>query len=429
MADSQTPLLWICPKIPHPPSDGARHASAVLIRELARSGTPLDLVCLIEGRPDHSPEEVREALGCRRVYFVPRPPSPTASFAGKLSALKRLPSLPSVPITYLPYSGRELQQAMAQVYAGRVEAVAGIQGTELPLRSKPDWKAVVYDGLHAGVHLFQDGKVVPPNETLKLFYRAHNCEAEIWQSKAERSTKRISRWLMKQQAELVHEWELRFMRKLTGCLAVSDEDLEKLRRMLPRLKGTVVPIGYEITEEGEPCGEAHTFGFIGRLDWPPNREGLEWFLDEVWPSVVEKQPTAKVLIAGSGDGAYLEQYRALPGVELLGFVDSVGEIYNRSLVSLAPIFFGSGTRVKVIEASSYGCPMISTAFGVRGSGLEPEKSYMRAESSGEWIWALVDTPENRWRELGKAARETVKARFDPEAAAKHAKEFLSEEQL
>lgn len=64
-------------------------------------------------------------------------------------------------------------------------------------------------------------------------------------------------------------------------------------------------------------------------------------------------------------------------------------LYRQAAVSIVPVFYGSGTRVKVIEASRFARPCFSTALGVEGVGLESGVSFFRGESESDWIDGLV----------------------------------------
>jgi hypothetical protein len=103
---------------------------------------------------------------------------------------------------------------------------------------------------------------------------------------------------------------------------------------------------------------------------------------------------------------------------LIGRVDKVDELYRECAVSIVPIFYGSGTRVKAIESSRFSRPCLSTEIGVEGLGLVPGTTYFRAETAEEWIAALASMDPTRARSVGTAAHDLLKGSFDLPAAAK-----------
>jgi len=166
--------------------------------------------------------------------------------------------------------------------------------------------------------------------------------------------------------------------------------------------------------------------FLGRLDWPPNRDGMCWFLERVWPKLHQNRPQLQLSIAGSGDGAWLENFADLPQIEILGRIEDPKELYSRSLLAIVPVFYGSGTRVKAIEASACSCGCISTAFGVEGLGLQAGKSYLRAETEQEWVQQLSSLSAENAAAVGAAAYQHLRESFEVGAAARKFQKLLEE---
>src|SRR5690606_35629290 len=117
---------------------------------------------------------------------------------------------------------------------------------------------------------------------------------------------------------------------------------------------------------------------------------------------------------GRGDASYLARYQKLPTVEVRGVVEDLSEEYQRAEAALVPLFFGSGTRVKIVEAARYGCPVISTPLGARGLPLENAPSFLEATSADDWIARLTATSSDLTVTAGSMAFETLAKFCDPE---------------
>ena len=118
-------------------------------------------------------------------------------------------------------------------------------------------------------------------------------------------------------------------------------------------------------------GKRNYFFIVGNFKYTPNRYGVKWFLDEVWPVVREVHPDCQIVIAG----AESEVFDTHPGVTGKGFVDNLSEAYAGSCAAIIPIHFGGGSNIKLIEALSHGVPIIATsrcekAFGPEVAELE-----------------------------------------------------------
>jgi glycosyltransferase involved in cell wall biosynthesis len=105
------------------------------------------------------------------------------------------------------------------------------------------------------------------------------------------------------------------------------------------------------------------FGFIGLCDYGPNRDGVDWFTDAVWPIIKRALPDARLRLAGRGSEAALS---AAPDVDVLGYVDNAADEIAGWTAMIVPIRFGGGTRVKIAEAFSRCCPVVSTSLGAVG---------------------------------------------------------------
>jgi len=151
--------------------------------------------------------------------------------------------------------------------------------------------------------------------------------------------------------------------------------------------------------EFRPCGrEPLTMLFLGSFRHDPNRFALDWFVNEVLPLILARQPRARLLVAGS-DPPPPHAYSDFSGaLEMLGFVDDVRQPLARYAVFVCPILSGSGVRVKLLEAYAAGIPVVSTRVGAEGL----------AEKDGEFC-SLADDP------AGFAGR--VLAIFEDPAAA------------
>ena len=128
----------------------------------------------------------------------------------------------------------------------------------------------------------------------------------------------------------------------------------------------VVPNGF--THPGKqptrPKPEQTYLGFIGHLKYAPNRDGLKWFGDQIWPLITKELPKARLRIVGQlpKNSAFLDY----PGFELLGFLEDPAEEFARWSAMVVPLRHGGGTRIKILEAFSKNCPVISTPLGAYG---------------------------------------------------------------
>jgi glycosyltransferase involved in cell wall biosynthesis len=400
-------ILWIYPKWPLPDDDGARKATTDLLRSLCSLGERIHLLALAGEDEKVDLSTLRSAVKIGHVFILRKPNrSPLANI---LSLIFR----PWIPLTTTPFVQHELATNICRILKNNFSAAScEISQSADPLPKR--WDAIVYDVLHPAVHSSRFGKFFVPLPGIPTFYRAHNREADIWSRKAKQTKNPPLSLFLSFQAAMVRRLENSVIKNVQAVAAVSEEDLAIFKAAVPSCRGTVVPIGFPFTKPLDAPNDKSVLQimFLGKLDWPPNRDGLDWFLREVWPEACKKRNDITLAIAGSGDGRWLGNFQSLPNIIFKGRVDSVDSLYQESIASIVPIFYGSGTRVKVIEAARFGRACISTALGVEGVGLAANESFLQAESKEEWIKAILDLTPQSSSKLGVKAFETAKGSFD-----------------
>ena len=151
----------------------------------------------------------------------------------------------------------------------------------------------------------------------------------------------------------------------------------------------VIPNGFE-RPQVEPKRKPVTpprLGFIGLFSYAPNLEGVRWFMKKCWPKIKKEIPNVRLRLIGKDSSGPLRP--ADPDVDGLGWIaDPAEEIASWSGM-IVPIRLGSGTRVKVAEAFSRKCPLISTSFGARGYDLANGNELLLADTPEAFTGACI----------------------------------------
>ena len=128
----------------------------------------------------------------------------------------------------------------------------------------------------------------------------------------------------------------------------------------------VIANGYERIVEPPAERTGHVLLFVGGLAYPPNADAVTWFANEVFPLVRKQLPSTVFRVVGHGVD-HVAAIGELPGVELVGRVDDLQPELDAACATVVPIRFGSGTRLKVIEALANRLPLVSTPLGAEGT--------------------------------------------------------------
>ncbi len=241
----------------------------------------------------------------------------------------------------------------------------------------------------------------------------HNLDSEIWRRMGETAASPAVRWFARMQAVRVTALEQRLARAVRGLSCVSALDSEALCALGSRSEPLLVANGVDLARHAfrtaAPAGA--TVLFVGDLSWPPNADGVRWFLREVWPRVRRLTPSARAEILGRSAPADLER-RQDPDVALVGDGGDARAHWARAAVAVVPLRAAGGTRMKILEAAATGVPVVSTSIGAEGLDLLSETEIRLrddAESFAAAIAALL-------ADGAAARRQAVAARSRVEAA-------------
>lgn len=165
-----------------------------------------------------------------------------------------------------------------------------------------------------------------------------------------------------------------------------------------------------------PNPDSKTLLFVGTFSHNPNLEGLNHFLQSIWPNVLAEEPAARLMLVGSKmTDAHKRHYAALPNVDAVGFVERLPDAYAQTTLSIVPVYTGSGTNIKLPESLAYGRTAVITEFAHRGhSAALPHDVALRiAKSDTDFAGQLVDLlkhPE-RVRRLAENGRQCVEQHY------------------
>lgn len=132
--------------------------------------------------------------------------------------------------------------------------------------------------------------------------------------------------------------------------------------------------------------------FVGDLQFPPNREGLDRFLTRIWPEVVRQVPDAVIDIVGRGlTPERADRWGKITGTSVVGFAEDLMSFYKRCAFNVVPVYFGGGTKIKVLESLAYGRTVVASSHAMRGYGCltENDPAVAVAESDDDFIHACI----------------------------------------
>jgi glycosyltransferase involved in cell wall biosynthesis len=228
------------------------------------------------------------------------------------------------------------------------------------------------------------------------------------------------------EARQLRRDERRLVAAARSALVVSERDRAHLAGVLGEAlaaRVAVVPLALADRPAARPKARPRGAGphllVTGNLAYFPTRHGLGWFLREVWPRIREVHAGARLVVAGSRPPAKLADGLVAVGAELVREPEEFTPLLAEADVALAPLFAGSGTPMKLLEAVAAGVPVLATPFAA--AGLEPAiaaEVEVASEAAG-WIDALRRAAAERdpWERRAQTARRVALEIHSPAAVS------------
>jgi polysaccharide biosynthesis protein PslH len=143
--------------------------------------------------------------------------------------------------------------------------------------------------------------------------------------------------------------------------------------------------------------------FLGTMSWLPNIEGVSWFLDKVFPKILEKYPQTIFYVVGKNPPEKILNYKLIfpDNLVVTGFVEDEREYIREADVFLVPLRIGSGIRIKILIALAMKKPVVTTSIGIEGINIDRNSIYL-ANSPDEFIQSIQDILDNKEKAAAKA---------------------------
>jgi glycosyltransferase involved in cell wall biosynthesis len=252
---------------------------------------------------------------------------------------------------------------------------------------------------------------------LPVVLQAHNVETLIWQRLAQAERRPLARWYARGQCRKFDRFERKAFHEVTRVVAVSPEDAALAKERFHVEHVDVVDNGVDVDyfANVRPAEGARAILFLGSLDWRPNLDALQVFLDTTFPAVRALERDVRLLIVGRHPPDWLRKRAAgEDNVELHADVPDVRPFLERSGVMAVPLRIGGGSRLKILESLAAGLPVVSTRVGAEGLAIRPGQDYTPADTPEEQVQALLRCLRQPQQALAQArcGRETVTGRYD-----------------
>ncbi len=389
-------ILFLTQILPYPPSSGPKVKTWHVLRFLAECGHKITLVSFV--RPEEMPyiEDVKKV--CAGVYPVP---------------IRRSRVL---DVYYL----------LRSQFTGRPFLVERDDLAEMRSLVRQIVSSEPVDVIHADqLTMTQFAFPLPvPHETKPaLVFDAHNA---VWMTTAR--MKQNAPFYVKLPLELetnrIKKYEGMIVNDFDATLAVAEPDrlllLDALHQYNPN-KNTpisVIPIAVD-TSKIQPVPRAKNSLNIltmGTLYYPPNADGIRWFIQNVFPLIRQELTAVKLTIIGKNPPKDFLKLAAdeTSGIVTTGFVPELDPDFAEAAVTVVPVRAGGGMRVRILEAFARAAPVVTTTVGLEGIDARPGEDVLIADSPEDFARAVISLFQDPvlQQKLSDNGRQLVEKKYD-----------------
>ena len=392
-------ILILTTKPPWPPHDGGAVATKCIIEGLTSHGADISVISIMTQKHNTAYTE-----------FLPEQlPVTTFKTCAIDTTIKPLALLSNLLFSDIPYDIKRFRsENLIQM-----------------IRSLPDidqYDIIQCEGLAFALY----AGVIRSLSHAPLVHRALNIEHQIKEMMADNEQLPPKRWYLRNLSRRIRHLEKNCRNIFDAIITITDDD----KRWFEAQDGKATVMSAEAgapltTGSGRQPKRDNRVGFIGALDWQPNIRGLQWFINEVWPSVVTQIPEASFTIAGRN--ASRHTIKSLKGTNVIfeGEINVAVDFTSSMTVMVAPLFAGSGMRIKIIEAMSTGVPVVASPVAAKGIAVTDKKDILLADNKEAFATAvccmLKDSREHD--RIAANAQSLLKEKYDNSSITAHLLSF------
>ncbi|MHB1546046.1 MAG: glycosyltransferase family 4 protein [bacterium] len=383
-------LLFVTPELPYPPDNGGKVATWMLLKHLS---TRYNLnICL----------------------FIKSNAQKTAvkEFADKLG----------ISINQIYFEELNLKRNVGNLILSYKNNIPLTVYRHFSKNFKNHIEKIIDDFDIAFIDYYSMAQYITDHFKGKKIIHTHNAEYIMWQRKVSIESNPIVKFLIYTESKRVKNFEKLEYKKFDKVLCVSSNDVENIKKIgvdenkIELISATgnrklisFPDIQFDSTEK--------SLIYIGTLSWEANIDGLIWFIKNCWTVLYRQNPDIRLNIIGASPGYKIKKLiKNLSNVYLTGYLseEDIEGYYSKSRVFIAPLRFGSGIKVKILNAMNRGIPTVTTSIGAEGIGAVDMKHLCISDTADDFsrkVNALLNQKQ-LWEQLSRYSRTLMKEKYD-----------------
>jgi polysaccharide biosynthesis protein PslH len=390
-------VLILSHRVPYPNTDGGAIVANAFIDALLAQHVQVDMLSFNTTKHFVSEDDIAKNINIKFMCY-------TIPLDNKVSALPASQNLLFAKQSY------NYSRFNSRAYSNKL----------VELLAQNAYDIVHLENMYLGHYI----DAIRQNTKAKITCRIHNIEYKIWQKVAQQSSS-IKAWYLDKMSQRLKQDEIDVLNKVDFLFGLQTGELKQLQELGVNTRSALIPFGVKIPKIAKgiipiPLSFCH----IGSMDWLPNQEAVHWFLENVWPLILQTQPNATLHLAGKNMSKEFKNLVAT-NVTVHGNVDNQYHFMRSYDTVIVPLLSGAGIRVKVIEALALGKKVVSTSLGVDGISVDHIANVRIADSAQKFAEQCLISINIESSVNNENARDFIIEHYNDKTAANDLYKYLS----
>jgi len=205
--------------------------------------------------------------------------------------------------------------------------------------------------------------------------------------------------------------------------SVSKKEYETIKKMYKK-KTVLLPNAISIKSKiNNKKIKLNYIIYTGSYLYKPNKEAID-YLNSIFPSLLKKIPNLKLILTGGG---YSKTYPWLINKDIVSKNELHNLIYHSKCLCV-PLKYGSGTRIKIIEALSLGAVVVSSKKGIEGIDLISKNPPFIYKNEKDLIKIIYDVMYS-YKKIKKNSVNSKKYYLEKYSMKNVIKKFINENKI
>lgn len=388
-------ILYICPRFPYPPCEGDKVVIYNHLKFLSRKHK-ITLLSLIK--------DDRELEGI----------DPLCPYCSRIEIFKKR-------------SNFSLWNIIAACVRPDPFTVIRYHSPAMFRRSRELIESAEFDIIHCSQYYMAqyviDKKITVPKKTA-IILDTHHIQFLLYGTFLRYARHWLIRLLAAIETSRIKKYEVPLYEKFDRCLAATASDRDVMRKLSGATNIAVNTFCLDLASDTEGQGgekdkseEEGTIGFFGTFNSLPNRDGLTFFYEDIFPLIQKEIPNCTFVVAGNLPYRFRRRLARDPAVRIMGFVPDIRRFLKQIAVVVVPLrVVGGGITIKILDSWAVGKAVVSTSSAAGGMRREDGTDIIIADSPEDFAQAVIGLLRDKKKReaIGGAAVTNIRQQYHPE---------------